>query len=520
MGILRPAPETEGLYRRSFMKAAAVSGLTLPLISRESRAQQTTTDNWPMFQYDTANTGSNPATGGVETNIEVKWTAAAEDRVYSSPAIVDGVLYIGSTDGNVYALDAESGATEWVFETGGGIYSSPAVVDGTLFIGSSDSALYALDAEDGSEQWMFETGGSVSSSPTVRNGIVYFGGLDSSVYAVDAERGSLEWTFQTEGMVSGVPAVDGGTVYIGSFDETLYALDAVTGTPEWKYHAKGEIREGPSVADGTVFVGTKNIDTSSETAENVYAVDAADGSEVWTVETVGRVDGSPAVADGVLYIPSSKVLYALDAADGTQHWSYHADNQIHSPPTVVKNTVYVGKNGNEFLALDAADGSERWKVGLDSGVGVAAGAAVLNNVVYFGANSASAPHVYAIAGEEVATEVSIDIKPSNDRNRVNPNSRGYVNVAIHHTEAFNPVDRVDVSTLRFGAPDEVEAGGGATPAHEGGHEADVDGDRDDDLLLHFPMEDTGFDEDDEQGKLVGKTDDGTPLYGSDSVKTT
>lgn len=116
-------------------------------------------------------------------------------------------------------------------------------------------------------------------------------------------------------------------------------------------------------------------------------------------------------------------------------------------------------------------------------------------------------------------EVNLDIKPGSDPNAVNPKSRGVIPVAILHTNDFDPTQRVDVSTLRFGVPDVVDTGGGARPAHTGGHIEDVDKDGDDDLVLHFPTQNTGFSSNDNVGKLVGKTKDGTPLFATDRIKS-
>ena len=111
---------------------------------------------------------------------------------------------------------------------------------------------------------------------------------------------------------------------------------------------------------------------------------------------------------------------------------------------------------------------------------------------------------------------TIDIKPGSDPNAINPNSKGTIPVAILHTDDFDPAS-VDVSTVRFGDPEDVDSGGGATPAHNG-HSEDVDDDGDDDLVLHFPTQDADFEGDEAEGKLVGETTDGTPLVGTDSVK--
>lgn len=113
-------------------------------------------------------------------------------------------------------------------------------------------------------------------------------------------------------------------------------------------------------------------------------------------------------------------------------------------------------------------------------------------------------------------EVTLDIKPDDTPNAVNPNSKGVTPTAILHTENFDPA-AADVSTLRFGAADVVDGGNGAEPAH-GGHFEDIDDDGDEDLVLHVPTEDTGFDGDEDTGKVSGSTLDDTALFGSDSVK--
>jgi len=114
-------------------------------------------------------------------------------------------------------------------------------------------------------------------------------------------------------------------------------------------------------------------------------------------------------------------------------------------------------------------------------------------------------------------DVTLDVKPGDRPNSINPQSQGVTPVALLHTEAFDPVDRVDRGSLRFGAPDAVDAGEGAVIAHDG-HVEDVDGDGDDDLVLHFATPETGFDGDEQRGKLVGTTDDETKIEGTDSVR--
>jgi outer membrane protein assembly factor BamB len=103
--------------------------------------------------------------------------------VKSSPAAVNGVVYIGSLDHNVYALNATNGAKLWNYRTDGTVYSSPAVVDSVVYVGSEDGNIYALNASSGVKLWSYHTNGYVESSPAVV-GVVYIGSLDGKVYAL------------------------------------------------------------------------------------------------------------------------------------------------------------------------------------------------------------------------------------------------------------------------------------------------------------------------------------------------
>ena len=136
----------------------------------------------PMFRANPARTGVFPSNGPTRLN-ELAWKFKTDGMVNSSPAVADGVVYVGSWDGRLYALDAETGQEKWRFKTDGQVYSSPAVAGGMVYIGSLDGRLYALDAETGQEKWSFKTGSPVPSSPAVAGGVVYFVDKEGYLYA-------------------------------------------------------------------------------------------------------------------------------------------------------------------------------------------------------------------------------------------------------------------------------------------------------------------------------------------------
>jgi len=140
--------------------------------------------------------------------------------VLSSPAVVNGVVYVGSNDHNVYALNASTGAKLWSFATGNIVRSSPAVANGVVYVGSGDDNVYALNATTGAKVWAFATGDAVNSSPAVANGVVYIGSDDGNLYALNASTGAKLWSIATGNPLYSPPVIVDGVVYIrGGFGE-------------------------------------------------------------------------------------------------------------------------------------------------------------------------------------------------------------------------------------------------------------------------------------------------------------
>jgi parallel beta-helix repeat protein len=153
--------------------------------------------------------------------------------VWSSPAVADGKVYVGSHGGKFHCLDAATGTQVWNYTTDTGI-SSPAVADGKVYVGSVDDCLvYCLDAATGTQVWNYTTGDSVASSPAVADGKVYVGSDDHRVYCLDAATGTQVWNYTTGDSVASSPAVADGVVYVGSFDGNVYAFGSVVRTEDY-----------------------------------------------------------------------------------------------------------------------------------------------------------------------------------------------------------------------------------------------------------------------------------------------
>ena len=340
--------------------------------------------DWAQFRADVAHSGFQASETSIGTNnvasLASRWTTPTGGAIDSSPAVVNGVVYIGSDDTKMYALDATTGAIKWTTTTGGPIDSSPAVVNGVVYIGSDDTKMYALDATTGAIKWTTTTGGPIDSSPTVANGVVYIGSQDANLYALDATTGSVKWATTTGGPIDSSPAVANGVVYIGSDDANVYALDATTGSVKWATTTGGPIDSSPAVMNGVVYIGSQDA--------NLYALDATTGSVKWTTTTGGPIDSSPAVANGAVYIGSHDAkAYALNATTGAIRWTTTTGGVLTSSPAVMNGIVYIGSQDTKMYALDAVTGAVRWTT--TTGGPIDSSPAVANGAVYIASRDAT-----------------------------------------------------------------------------------------------------------------------------------
>lgn len=163
---------------------------------------------------------------GIDLSGQMVWRFKAKRAVVSSPLEHDGLVFFGSMDWHVYALELARGWKVWTFRTNKPVVSSPAFGDEKIYIGSVDGSLYALDIATGKERWHYETRGQVTSSPAYDNGAVFFGSIDGHLYSLETKSGRLRWSFETGGPVVASPALHDGVLYIGSMDHCVYALKA------------------------------------------------------------------------------------------------------------------------------------------------------------------------------------------------------------------------------------------------------------------------------------------------------
>jgi eukaryotic-like serine/threonine-protein kinase len=335
-----------------------------------------------MFRADAAHLGVYASTA--PSLKSVRWRFHAGGSLISSPVVSGGMVYVGSNDGNLYAVRQEDGRLLWQYATQGAVTSSPAVSNGAVYVASTDGYVYAVDSQTGTLRWRFKTAGErrysapgihgikpagkmmadpfdmFISSPTIADGVVYIGSGDHSVYAINADTGAMRWRFATGDVVHATPAVAGGALYIGSWDRNFYALDAATGALRWKFltgddqkiHNQIGIEGSASVANGLVYFGCRD--------SHLYALDARDGALRWKHDEFGSwVIATPAIYNGVVYFTTSDehVFFALDAATGKALFHDAYATFSYSSPSIAGGVAYYGTFDGLLYAVDARNGN-------------------------------------------------------------------------------------------------------------------------------------------------------------------
>lgn len=332
--------------------------------------------NSPMFHFDVCRTGNNPyehtLSPSTVANLVKAWSFPTRWPVTSSPALVNGVVYFGSADGNVYALNANTGGMIWKSAPGGAFSSSPAVANGVVYIGSDANNFFALNAHTGALLWKYATPSTVDSSPVVADGIVYFTSY-ATLYALNASTGAFIWSGGLGGQAgNNSPAIVNGVAYAGSLAGTVKAMNARTGALIWGITGSNmQVSGTPAVINGVVYVvGTTSAPPNQ--AGFVRALDALSGAQLWEYDLpLGddqQIRNAPAVANGVLYFISNNYLWALDATTGAFLWQSDLFGYRNvGSPTVANGVVYLGtdvvgftQTNAFFEAHDAKTGAQLW----------------------------------------------------------------------------------------------------------------------------------------------------------------
>jgi outer membrane protein assembly factor BamB len=252
-----------------------------------------------------------------------KWRFNAQ-TIESSTLLRNGKLYVGSWDGNVYAINAKTGRKVWAYQTGDRVNNSAAYLKGRIYIANDSGTLYAINAGSGQLAWSAsEATEFYYAAPVAAYGRIYIGSTDGTMYAYGAKTGNLLWAKPLGTYIYGSAAVYDKKVYVGTYDGKFYALDAATGDAVWQKEMPSAVHAPPAVLDGLVYVATCATCGSAAQryvkmgVDSTTAFNARTGRQVWR-NPAGKY-ASPIVADqDRVYLTGRSVLFGLKPVKGSK----------------------------------------------------------------------------------------------------------------------------------------------------------------------------------------------------------
>lgn len=219
--------------------------------------------SWPQVQGDAHRSGYVPQTVGppfTELWRIGKYAPNPTDSMFPvssrvQPIIAQGLIFMPSNDGSLYALSTANGAVVWSYASQGPLVNSAGYENGRVFFGSTDGYIYALNAANGSLVWRYKTGSTVKTAPLLAEGKVFMGGSDGYMVALNQAGGALAWRTKIGAPIFDTAAYDNGKIFFGGMDSKGYALNAATGAVIWSKVMYGQgFRDRWTVAgNGRVF---------------------------------------------------------------------------------------------------------------------------------------------------------------------------------------------------------------------------------------------------------------------------
>lgn len=333
-------------------------------------------DAWPSFRGNSRMTGV--AGGNLASELVVRWKVDVKEPVTSTAAIVDGVVYIGADDFNLYALNLADGTVRWKYAAKEAIRSSPTVEGGVVYFGDQEGTFHAVDAAVGSAKWTFKTEAEALSSPLLVNGKVVFGSYDANVFCLSAADGSLVWKYETGGRVHASPALADESVIVAGCDEFVHVLALADGRETLKIGMGSVVGASPAIIGDRAFVGTYNQD--------VLGFEWKSGKVLWRFRDEDRqfpILASAAANEKFVVVGGrDKRVRAFDADTGVVKWTFAAKARIDSSPVIVGDRVFVGSNDGNLYAVSLSEGKEAWK--FETGAPISASPSVAGGMLVIG----------------------------------------------------------------------------------------------------------------------------------------
>lgn len=391
-----PAGARPNVSRRNVLIGAGAGGITVAagvaawvIGSRSLDASSSHTPGEPATAGKSLQADGRTNASGAG-HASMAWTFTTGDEILSNPGVGSGVVYVGSKDNHLYAVDAATGKMIWKYPLGW-VAAAPQVVNGMVCAATVEGEFSAISVATGVRAWRQQTGTPAVFKPNwavdqgtvilpsitapltvydvvtgskgtttfgqpgqfaggaigVANGVLYAIQESGAMFAVQIATATVLWKRYVSSNASVFTSVviSHGAIYITDDSGMLYSLNAANGKSNWSYPAGDGGMSTPVASGGMVYV--------TDDSGLLHAITTAAGSQVWTHQTVTGGDIGPAVSGGTLYVSTGQGLQALDAKTGDTLWSYTPapPGALVSTPAVAGGLVFIGSTNDNLYAI-------------------------------------------------------------------------------------------------------------------------------------------------------------------------
>lgn len=299
-----------------------------PLIKKGERGEEAFITGVPSFVRDTpiSTPRVEAAAPEVKPDLEQPKIGQSEPAIWTFPThgpigwaahpVIsrdEKTVYVGSTDGRLYALQSETGTQSFNFDADAPILTSPIYLDGRLVVSDSAGKTQAVDSASGKVIWSWEGPAPVLASPVMAGNQVIVCDRAGQVTALDIRMGRRLWHFSALDAIVAAPRVHGDSLYFGTRGGHVYSIEAHSGKLNWKYVADGRIVSTPIASVDTVYVGTQG--------GICFALEAETGRLIWEYPTFSPILKSGVIVfTSVMFASENKWLYCCEKYSGTLKW--------------------------------------------------------------------------------------------------------------------------------------------------------------------------------------------------------
>lgn len=285
------------------------------------------------------------------------WGGASVAGGWAGTAFRDGIIYVGTRDGRVVAINASTQSQQWDYAANAAIYTTPILDDDLGYVGTYSGRVLALNTTARSQDLSFpqkrysewewncptENAGSnaIVADFLASEDSIYVSSSNGRVYSLDKKSGDLNWQSEVldkeHGKIWTSPVIQGNTLFVSTFDGHIYALSLETGVVlDWSFEWEAGFVSSPVIDADVIYVGSFD--------RHLYALEIGGNQSLWRFPqekpAANWFWASPAVNEGVVYAGClDGRLYAINATTGQELWSYMTEDQKDKPSPIISSPV-------------------------------------------------------------------------------------------------------------------------------------------------------------------------------------